>query len=118
MLQRSIVTYHSILLWNIMSTAISAIQAAVATFLDISLLTAVQLAFGAVVAGALLVLFRPLLVGLARAALLLIKLRLSKEERLARRQMRDAMMLNRMLNAMDSGAPSHAAELRALSGRS
>lgn len=100
-----------------MSTAISVIQTSLAPVLDISLLTAMQIAFAAIVAGALLMLFKPLLVGLFRAALLLVKLRISKEERLARRQMRDAMMLNRMLNAMDSGAPSHAAELRALSGR-
>ena len=52
----------------------------------------------------------------ARAALLVVKPKLSKEERLQRRQMRDAMMLKRMLNRSDC-APSHAAELRAMASR-
>jgi hypothetical protein len=68
----------------------------------------------AAVAG-LLVFFRPLLVGIARAMLLVISPRLTKEERQARRQMRDAQMLQRMINA--SHGPSHAAELRALAAR-
>lgn len=100
-----------------MSTAVSILQASAASLLDISLLNTVQIVLAALLAGVLLVLFKPLLIGLGRAALLLVKMRMSKEDKLARRQMRDAMMLNRMLNAMDSGAPSHAAELRALSGR-
>jgi hypothetical protein len=48
--------------------------------------------------------------------MLVVKPKLTKEERLQRRQMRDAMMLKRMLNAMD-GSPSHVAELRALASR-
>ena len=100
-----------------MSTVISAIQTTFASVLDITLLGAVQLVLSAVVLAAVLVLFKPLLLGVARAAMLLVKPKLSKEERLARRQMRDAMMLNRMLNAMDGSAPSHAAELRALASR-
>jgi uncharacterized membrane protein (DUF106 family) len=107
----------SIMHWNIMSTVISAVQIALAAVLDISLVSALQIALSAVVLAALLALFRPLLVGVARAAMLALKPRLSKEQRLAKRQMRDAMMLNRMLNAMDGGAPSHAAELRALASR-
>ena len=68
----------------------------------------------AAIAG-LLVFFRPLLVGIARALFLVISPRLTKEERQARRQMRDAQMLQRMINA--SHGPSHAAELRALAAR-
>ncbi|WP_295995174.1 hypothetical protein [Rugamonas sp.] len=93
-----------------MSTFISAVHAAT---LNISLYSMVEIALGLALAAALLRLFRPLLVGLARALVLLLKPKLSKEQRLHRRQMRDALMLSRMLNAMD-GAPSHAAELRAL----
>lgn len=96
-----------------MSTFISYLQAAA---LDFSWLGAVQLVFGLALAAALLVLFKPLLRGIARALLLVVKPKLSKEEQLQRRQMRDAMMLSRMLNAMD-GPPSHAAELRALASR-
>jgi hypothetical protein len=77
---------------------------------------AIQILLGAVLALAMLLLFKPLLRGIARALLLVVKPKLSKEERLQRRLMKDAMMLNRMLNAMES-APSHAAELRAMAAR-
>jgi hypothetical protein len=68
----------------------------------------------AAVAG-LVVFFKPLLVGVARASMLVVRPRLTKEERLARRQMRDAQMLQNMINS--SQGPSHAAELRALAAR-
>jgi hypothetical protein len=96
-----------------MSTLISIVQTAAQNF---SLAATIQTALCVVAGTALLLLFKPLLRGIARALLLLVKPKLSKEQRLQRRQMRDVMMLNRMLNAMD-GAPSHAAELRALASR-
>ena len=68
----------------------------------------------AAVAG-LLVFFKPLLVGIARALFLVVSPRLTREERQARRQMRDAQLLQRMINS--SHGPSHAAELRALASR-
>ena len=77
---------------------------------------AIQLLLGAALAVAMLLLFKPLLRGIARALMLVVKPRLSKEQRLQRRLMDDAMMLNRMLNSMDGG-PSHAAELRAMAAR-
>nr|WP_315222653.1 hypothetical protein [uncultured Duganella sp.] len=92
-----------------MSTIISVLQA-------LSFTTAIQLALAAVVTVGLLVLFKPLLRGVARAAMLIVKPKLTKEERLQRRQMRDAMMLKRMLNTSECGA-SHAAELRAMASR-
>jgi hypothetical protein len=92
-----------------MSTIISVLQA-------LSFIAAIQLALAAVVTVGLLVLFKPLLRGCARAAVLMVKPKLSKEERLQRRQMRDAMMLKRMLNTSECGA-SHAAELRAMASR-
>lgn len=107
----------SIMHWNIMSTVLSAVPTALAAVLDISLLSALHIVLSAVAAAALLALFKPLLLGVARALLLVVKPKMSKEQRLAARQMRDAMMLNRMLNAMDGSAPSHAAELRALASR-
>jgi hypothetical protein len=94
---------------SIMSTIISVLQ-------DLSFITAIQLALAAVVTVGLLVLFKPLLRGCARAAVLIVKPKLTKEERLQRRQMRDAMMLKRMLNTSECGA-SHAAELRAMASR-
>lgn len=102
--------------WNIMSTIISVAHSAITAVLGISLLTAVQSVLAGVVLSALLVLFKPLLLGIAHALMLVLKPKLSKEERLARRQMHDQMLLSSMLNAMD-GAPSHAAELRALAAR-
>lgn len=96
-----------------MSTFISAVQALT---LDLSMMDAIQILLGAVLALSLLLLFKPLLRGIARALLLVVRPKLSKEQRLQRRLMKDAMMLNRMLNAMD-GAPSHAAELRAMAAR-
>lgn len=68
----------------------------------------------AAVAG-LLVFFKPLLIGIARALFLVVSPRLTREEREARRHMRDAQMLQRMINS--SHGPSHAAELRALASR-
>lgn len=92
-----------------MSTIIAVLQ-------DFSFVSAIQLALAVVVAIGLLVLFKPLLLGCARAAVLVVKPKLTKEERLQRRQMRDAMMLKRMLNTSECGA-SHAAELRAMASR-
>jgi hypothetical protein len=59
--------------------------------------------------------FRPLLVGLLRAALLVVHPRLSREELRARAQMRDAQLLKRMMAS--SSGPSHAAELQAMAAR-
>ncbi|MDL2356454.1 MAG: hypothetical protein QFF03_14470, partial [Pseudomonadota bacterium] len=42
--------------------------------------------------------FKPLLTGIVRALVLVVRPRLSKEEKLARRHMRDALMLQRMIN--------------------
>jgi hypothetical protein len=92
-----------------MSTLISAVQ-------NFSLLTAGELALASGAVCALLVVFKPLLTGLVRAAMLVVKPKLSKEEVLQRRQMRDAMLLKRMLNSME-GEPSHVAELRAIASR-
>ncbi|MBY0555682.1 MAG: hypothetical protein K2P77_00595 [Burkholderiaceae bacterium] len=92
-----------------MSTLISAVQ-------NFSLLTAGELALASGAVCALLVVFKPLLTGLVRAAMLVVKPKLSKEELLQRRQMRDAMLLKRMLNSME-GEPSHVAELRAIASR-
>ncbi len=63
----------------------------------------------------LAVFFKPLLTGIVRALVLTVRPRLTREEQAARRQMRDAQMLQRMINS--SQGPSHAAELRALAAR-
>ncbi|MBA5685910.1 hypothetical protein H3H39_02440 [Duganella sp. LX47W] len=98
---------------NIMSTFISLVHATAPQF---SLMAALEITAALGAALALLLLFKPLLLGVARALQLVIKPKLTKEQRLQRRLMRDAMLLNRMLNSME-GSPSHAAELRALAAR-
>jgi hypothetical protein len=64
---------------------------------------------------AFVVVFKPLLLGVFRAIVLVFNPRLSKEERRARGAMRDARMLQKMIN--NSQGPSHAAELRAMAAR-
>ncbi|HEY0063949.1 MAG TPA: hypothetical protein VGC21_17665 [Telluria sp.] len=67
------------------------------------------------VTGATLLFFRPLLTGIFRAALLTLRPRLSREERIARAKLRDMRLMQKMIAA--SSGPSHAAELRAISAR-
>jgi len=95
-----------------MSTFISVAQ----FFTGFSLGEALQFLLAAVVAVGFIVLFKPLLRGLALAALLAVKPRLSKEQRLQRRQMRDAALMRGLMNSAE-GSPSDAAELRALAAR-
>jgi hypothetical protein len=66
--------------------------------------------------GALIMLFKPLLSGIVRALVLLVNPRLTKKELAARRQMRDALMVQQMIDR--SHGPSHATELRAMAARS
>jgi hypothetical protein len=64
---------------------------------------------------ALMFLFKPLLLGIASAVIVAVKPRLSTEQRIARRKMRDSMMIQQMINA--STGPSDMAELRAMGCR-
>lgn len=59
---------------------ISAIQ-------DYSLFAAIKLALLVAVSGGLVVLFKPLLVGCARAAVLVVKPKMTRAQRLQRRQL-------------------------------
>lgn len=65
----------------------------------------------------LAIIFKPLLIGLLRAALLVLKPRQSIEEREARRMRDSARMLNRMARDLSSTQPGLAAELRWLASR-
>lgn len=98
---------------NIMSTIISTVHAAA---LQISVAGVMQTLFGLALLAMVLRMFKPLLTGVGRALVLVVKPKLSKEERLQRRQMRDALLLSKLLNTVD-GSPSHVAELRALAAR-
>lgn len=70
--------------------------------------------------GALLVfvmMFKPLLLGLARAAVLVVNPRQSLAERNARRRVRSAMTLYRLADRYAASQPNLAAELRAFASR-
>lgn len=69
-----------------MSTIISVVDEALPFILAISLPAGIRIVLTSAVGCALLVLFKPLLIGLLRAFVLLVKPKLSKEERLARAQ--------------------------------
>jgi hypothetical protein len=66
---------------------------------------------------ALLVLFKPLIAGVLRAALLVITPRKLLEERKAREKYQGVLMLNRMARDYESSQPNQAAELRSLASR-
>jgi len=66
---------------------------------------------------ALLVLFKPLVAGVLRAALLVITPRKSLEERKAREKFKGILMLNRMAREYEYTQPNLAAELRSLAAR-
>ncbi|MBI3285691.1 MAG: hypothetical protein HYZ65_12705 [Burkholderiales bacterium] len=62
----------------------------------------------------MLVVFKPLLVGLLRAALLVISPKHTREEKTALRNLRNILAIRRVAN---DASPSMAAELRALAAR-
>lgn len=63
------------------------------------------------------IVFKPLLAGLLRAALLLIQPKLTREQKTASRNFRNLLTIRRISNDFDSTSPSMAAELRALAAR-
>lgn len=65
----------------------------------------------------LLVLFKPLLIGLLQAALLVVRPRRTLEQRSARQNLRDMLLLYRLARQYDESQPNQAAELRALASR-
>ncbi|WP_334191049.1 hypothetical protein [Noviherbaspirillum sp.] len=66
---------------------------------------------------ALFMVFKPLLMGLLRAALLVVNPRLSLEERRSRRTLRSVLMVNRLAQDVESSQPGLAAELRHLAAQ-
>jgi hypothetical protein len=93
-----------------------------------SAMPAAEVAFSAIIASArpllgfgilatMLVVFKPLIVGFLRAALLLLQPKLTREEKTAKRNLRNILTIRRIANDLDSSSPSMAAELRALAGR-
>lgn len=66
---------------------------------------------------ALLLAFKPLLIGLLRAALLVVRPRKSLEERSARRTLQSVLMMHRIARDVERAHPSLAAELRSIASR-
>jgi len=87
-----------------------------AQFLPLTVGDALQVLLACAAAVGFVMLFRPMIRGLALAALLLVKPRLTKEQRLQRRQMHDAALMKTMMNS-NKISPSEAAELRAMAAR-
>lgn len=100
-----------------MSDFISAAQAAALPLQGATMTGAVQVVLYSAALLGFVLLFKPLLIGIARALVLVVNPKVSKEDRLAKRQMRDALALSRILNKMDAAAPNQSAELRALAAR-
>ncbi|MBW9335775.1 MULTISPECIES: hypothetical protein [Herbaspirillum] len=65
----------------------------------------------------LVMVFKPLILGLAQAAVLLVKPRKSLEQRILAHKFSGKMMLNRMANEYSLSQPSFAAELRNMAAR-
>jgi hypothetical protein len=73
------------------------------------------LGFG--IAATTLIVFKPLLSGMLQAILLLLHPKLTREQKTAKRNLRNILAIQRVANDLDSSSPSMAAELRALSAR-
>ncbi|RSZ59140.1 hypothetical protein HF313_01660 [Massilia atriviolacea] len=95
-----------------MSTLLQTAGAAVLSLMPLVRSVGLVLAIAAVA-----LFFKPLLVGIFRALVLVVKPRMSKEQIAAQRNMRNAKLLHRMTNS-SSGNASQTAELRALAARS
>jgi hypothetical protein len=80
-------------------------------------LSAIRPLLGLGLAAALVVVFKPLIAGILRAALLLLTPRPSRERRQAQDRVRAALTLNRMAREFDGSQPGQAAELRWLASR-
>jgi hypothetical protein len=73
--------------------------------------------FGLGALAGMMVLFRPLLVGILRAGLLSLLPRKSHEERSLRRNMKAALRIYRIARDLESSHPSLASELRSIAAR-
>ena len=65
----------------------------------------------------LLVVFKPLLTGMLRAAMLAVKPRTSRAEQAQRNRAKSVLMLNRMARELETSQPNLASELRFLACR-
>jgi len=66
---------------------------------------------------AVLMIFKPMLIGILRAVALVVKPRRPVEERTGERSLRDAMALNHLAQEYEMNHPGLAAELRSIAAR-
>ena len=103
---------------SFLDIAISATSAMPATQVVLnSIIAAARPLLGIGILATMLIVFKPLIVGMLRACLLLLQPKLSREEKTAKRNLRNILTIRRMANDLDSSSPSMAAELRALAAR-
>ena len=103
---------------SFLDIAISATSALPATQVVLnSIIAAARPLLGIGILATMLIVFKPLIVGMLRACLLLLQPKLSREEKTAKRNLRNILTIRRMANDLDSSSPSMAAELRALAAR-
>ncbi|MEC5215379.1 hypothetical protein RCH09_000309 [Actimicrobium sp. GrIS 1.19] len=79
--------------------------------------TAARPLFGIGIAVGFLMVFKPMLTGLLRAGVVLLKPRPTFAQRSQRSHLRGMLMLNRMANDLESSQPNVASELRAFASR-
>ena len=65
----------------------------------------------------MLLVFKPMLSGMLRAAVLLISPKKSREEKTGLRNLRNMLTIRRIANELDGTSPNMAAELRAMAAR-
>lgn len=64
-----------------------------------------------------LIVFKPLLLGMLRAALLVVHPKLTRDQKTASRNLRNMLTIRRIANDVNYSSPNMAAELRALASR-
>lgn len=89
-----------------------------AEFALATLIANVRPLLGMGILATMLVVFKPLLLGVLRAATLIVHPRLTRAERVARRRAHDLADLSRAARELEDSCPAMSAELRALVARS
>lgn len=72
---------------------------------------------GLIILAVIMIIFRPLMIGMLRAVMMLLNPRLTREQKTASRNLRNTLTIRRIANDLDNSSPNMAAELRALASR-
>jgi hypothetical protein len=94
---------------------VSALTPLIQTVTTLPLLSVVRGMLSLSMLAGVVMFFKPLLLGIVRALVLLVKPRRTKAQKAASRQLRNHKEMQRMINAAHGA--SHTAELRALAAR-